>query len=215
MKFNIFGIEIERKTDILAFAAFVISIGSLLAQTINLIKGPEIIFEKPRQVLITSHKYPDGNEYTRISSILVYLNKGSPGYDDITKSEEATIYVGDNKIRLFGQEYIDSSVDEKQVLIIKKKSDAYPVQVKSGGVVVHETYFAPWPDKDETTNNNFIEFSEFTSWLKDNENIKVEFKIETFEGDIKSQTCNLVTKEFISHLEEKKWSAPVCKNMHR
>lgn len=209
MNLKIFGIEVERKTDILAFAAFVISIGSLVAQTINLIKGPEFIFEKPRQVLITSHLYPDGHAYTRISSKLVYLNKGSPGYDDITKTEEATIYVGEKKIRLVGQEYVDTSVKGKDV-IITKISDADPVQVKSGGVVVHETYFAPWPEKEGELTSNFVEFNKFVSWLKGRETIRVEFKTETFEGGVKTQTCRLVTKEFLNHLEEKGWSAPVC-----
>jgi hypothetical protein len=50
MKF--LGIEIERKTDILAMAAFLISIGSIIGQLALLIRGAEIVLDGPRQVVL-------------------------------------------------------------------------------------------------------------------------------------------------------------------
>ena len=207
---NVMGILIERRTDILAFTAFLISIGSLMLQTVNIIKGPDVKIEAPKQVLLHSAPYPDKKNYLRISAKLVYLNKGSPGYDDITKSEEAMLKIGNREIKLNAQEYIDSGVVDGQLKIVKK-SDADPVQIKSGSVVVHETYFVPWPSKGKDSASNFIEFSDVLKALKTQPELNVTFITTTFSGSKSKVTCRLLTKEFIHHLEMKNWSAPTCK----
>jgi|GEM_PF-6941364 len=49
---KVFGIlEIGRKTDILAFAAFFLSISSLVYQTVGFIRGPDVALIGPRQVI--------------------------------------------------------------------------------------------------------------------------------------------------------------------
>lgn len=210
MNFKIFGIVIERKTDILAFTAFIISIGSLLMQTVNLVKGPDVNVEVPRQILLRSQAYPDGNNYVRLAAQLIYLNKGSPGYDDITRSEAVSFKIADKEFKLTAQNYIDSKVKNKQ-LIITKKSDANPVQIKSGSVVVHETDFAPWPSEEPYPSSNFLKFSDLIKSLKKQPELNIVFKLETFSGPINKVHCKLLTKEFIQHLETKGWSAPVCR----
>ncbi|WDP90481.1 MAG: hypothetical protein HUN04_12580 [Desulfobacter sp.] len=207
---NVLGILVERKTDILAFTAFLISIGSLILQTVNLIKGPDVRLEPPKQVLLVSEKYPDKKNYLRISAKLIYLNQGSPGYDDITKSEQAFFMLGGKRIELTGQEYVESGFVDNRFKV-KKISDADPVQIKSGGVVVHETYFVPWPSKTGAPSSNFIEFSEFLKELRQQPELRITFIAKTFSGTLNKATCKLSTKEFIHHLETKHWSAPTCK----
>lgn len=211
MNIKIFGIEIERRTDILAFAAFVISVGSLLAQAANFVKGPDILLESSKQILFKSQKYPDGKEYIRLSARMVYLNKGSPGYDDITKMETATVTIGKKSFNLMAQEYIDSSYKDGQ-FIITKLSDADPVQIKSGSVVTHETYFAPWPGgtDDKNASSNYVTFSDFLNLLKTEKMINVKIEATTYNGDNLETNCRLKTSQFLTHLKSKKWSAPVC-----
>lgn len=211
MIIKILGIEIEKKTDVLAFAAFAISIGSLIAQTANLIKGPDILLESPKQILFKSQKYPDGKEYMRLSAKMVYLNKGSPGYDDITKTEVATLVIGDNSFNLVGQEYIDSTYHDGQFEVIKL-SDADPVQIESGSVITHETYFAPWPNgvDGKTASSNYVSYNDFLSLIKTEEIISVKIKATTYGGDNLETSCRLKTSQFLTHLKLKKWSAPVC-----
>ncbi|WP_166369493.1 hypothetical protein [Psychromonas sp. SA13A] len=209
MSIKVFGIEVERRTDILALAAFIISIGSIVSQTVNLIKGPEVILDIPKQILFMSEKYPDGIEYLRLSANLVYLNKGSPGYDDITKHEEASVKVGDTTFTLVAQEYIYSTYENGEFRV-KKLSDAYPVQVKSGTVVSHETYFAPWPSGAKNESQNYISFDTFLSLLKPQEYVVVTIKSSTYEGEMLETKCKIKISQFLHHLESKKWSAPVC-----
>ena len=215
MSFKFLGIEVERKTDVLAFAAFFISIGSLVTQGANLIQGPDVSLELPRQVLIHGDAYADGFTYTRISTKLVYLNTGSPGYDDVTRLEKASLSFGDRKITLIAQDYIESSVDEndKNKLIIDKKSDADPVQIRSGSVVIHDSYFAPWPDREGEIDGNYLVFSDFISIIEKLDEIKIEFTTTTFSGDVVAQSCNLIVSEFVQHLKDKGWSAPTCKSV--
>ena len=205
---KMFGIEIERKTDILAFAAFVMSVGGLLMQMINLIKGPDIVMEPPRQILIESIENDKKITHIRFSAKLIYLNKGSPGYDDIVKSETAVVIIGDRNIQFQAIKYIVSKVENNK-LKIASLSDADPVQVKSGQVVSHETYFVPWPSKPPSE-SNFIEFDDFISMLNKHKEMVVYFKSVTFSGAEIHQKCNVDSKAFIYKLIEKKWSAPVC-----
>lgn len=210
MNIKILGIEIERKTDILAFVAFLISISSLVTQTANLIKGPEVNLEPPTQILINSHKYPDDKSYIRISAKLTYLNTGSPGYDDNIKSEKVSFSIQNREITLIGQEYIESSVENK-TLKIERKSDAVPVQIKSGTVVSHETYFAPWPSNIDDAASNFQEFSDFLKQIKTKEELNIKITSTTFGGKTITANCRLMTNDFIKHLETKSWSAPICR----
>jgi len=206
---KIFGIEIERKTDILAFAAFIISVSSLVAQGVNLVRGPEILLEPPKQVLLRGESYPDQRVYTRIAATLVYLNKGSPGYDDIVREETAIIEVGDTRFTLHGQDYVSTGVREGG-FYLDKKSDADPVQIASGSVVTHENYFAPWPEKGATPSQNYIEFTRFLALLAKETEVNITFISKTFGGTVNEQQCTLRVKEFSEHLKRKGWSAPVC-----
>ena len=209
MSIKILGIEVERKTDILALAAFVISISSIFAQTINLLQGPDVVLENPKQILFKSEAYSDGVEYLRISANLVYLNKGSPGYDDIIKGEEAFVRIGDVTFSLAAQDYVKST-NNNEVLTIEIISAADPVQVKSGGIESHETYFAPWPCGEHNESKNYISFSTFLSLIKNQDYIFVTVRSSTYDGEKLKTVCKLKVSQFIHHLESKKWSAPMC-----
>ena len=207
---KILGIEIERKTDILAFAAFIISISNLILQFFNLVKGPNLTLESPQQVLIQSYSYSaNGKKYIRIAAIMNYFNQGSPGYHDIIKSEEAYIkFPNQNKeIKLNAQKYIHSK-EKKGELVIETISNAIPVQIKSGDIVSHETLFVPWTNNE--TNKNFIEYSDFLNLLVSNKEINVRFISSNLKNQKKEVQCKLHTKIFLESLKQKTWSAPVC-----
>jgi len=208
MSYKILGIEIERKTDILAFAAFVISLGGLTAQVINFVKGSDVQLKTPSQILISSKPKKQGH-YTLMSAKLAYFNNGSPGYNDVTKSEDIYFTIGHQNIHLTAQNYI-ATEDKEGKLITTKISDADPVQIKSGDLVVHETHFYPWPSKTKDKSKNFIQYSEFIRLLKKQPELIINFKIKTYKNKKFNFSCKLITQDFIIPLEQKGWSAPVC-----
>ena len=209
MHFKILGIEIERKTDILALAAFIISIGSLLSQVVLLLRGADITLYKPEQILIKSHEYPDGKSYMRLSATMTYRNSGSPGYNDTIRKEKVFFTINEKKYELNWDDYIDSTAKEKEI-IITKKTDAVPTQVDAGSVVVHETYFAPWPAEGDDPSANYIEWNDFIEKISSQKSLLFKFHFESFDGKKEEVSCKVVVSEFIKHLKQKGWSAPTC-----
>lgn len=212
---RILGIEIERRTDILAFTAFTISIGNLILQGFNLIKGPKLVLDPPKQILISKETY--GNEkYIIISARMSYFNRGSPNHHDVIKLEEAYINfpVQKKTIKLNAQKYIHSE-RENDKLEIENISDAMPFQVESGNVKSHETLFVPRTSNTSNklnVNENFLKYSELLNLLKQNKEINIRLISRNLRNKEKEVTCNLITKNYLENLKRKKWAAPSCTN---
>jgi hypothetical protein len=218
MSFKVFGVEIERKTDILAFAAFIISIGSLLSQFINLIRGPEIILDGPNIVTLYSGYGSDEKEYLRLSTGLIYLNMGSPGYHDFIKSEEALLSTDTDKIKLTAKYYIKTKSDLKK-MFLEVKGDAVPVAVKSGTTLYHETEFGPFPSKANNRNVDFVVIDSFIDKLKQSSKLTVKFIIKTYSGQSITKECLLDPNLVALNLTDKKktindkkigWASVLC-----
>ena len=207
---KIFGIEIERKTDILAAAAFLMSLLGIAGQVALFLRGPDIQLFTPDQILLFGIENPDGKIYTRVSSKMVYRNAGSPGYHDTIKKEYVTFKIGDIEYKLLWDEFIDSYPDKenKKKLIPERKSEAVPVQVNAGMVQTHETLFAPWVLKEKEGMKSFLEWDDFKKLIAKQKKVYFRFTFETFSGKVDYVSCHVVVKEFLSNLD-KGWSAPV------
>ena len=207
---KLFGVEIERKTDILAAAAFLMSLLGIVGQVALFLRGPDIQLFTPEQILIKGHENPDGNIYLRVSALMVYRNAGSPGYHDTIKKEYVSFKLGDDKYKLIWDEFIDSYPDEidKNKLIINRKSEAIPVQINAGMVETHETFFAPWIIKNDKELKSFLEWNDFKRLVSKQEKIAFRFTFEAFSGKVDSVNCHVLVKEFLGNLG-KGWSAPV------
>lgn len=193
MSFRLFGIVIERKTDVLAFAAFLISIGSLTAQFVNLVRGPDIVVEGPKLVTFYSDRATDNKQYLRVFAGFTYLNTGSPGYDDILKSERADVLVDDVVISLQAKNYIETSSDpnNKKNMTLKIVDDALPIALKSGAVLSHETEFMSFPGQNLRDGVNFSEMDPFLGLLAASSSLVVRFTVETYEGQVIVRECVL------------------------
>ena len=96
MNLHIFGIEIERKTDILAAAAFVLAILGVLWQVWAFAQGAKVNIFPTDQLLIMNSEvlkknFPRGGPYVLFSATMSYVNQGQAGYN-------ATIKINDNMI---------------------------------------------------------------------------------------------------------------------
>jgi len=218
MNFKFFGIVIERKTDVLAFAAFVISIGSLTAQFVNLIRGPEIVLDGPKLVTLYSATASDNRDYLRLVATFTYLNKGSPGYDDILKSENVTVVMDGVAIKLSAKNYIETYSANKN-MVREFKNDAIPVALKSGAVTSHETEFIPYPGQNKSSDLDHAEINQFVKTLQRSSSLTVQFNIETYEGQVINKSCTLKPKKVAYYLRDtdktvnnksRGWSTSVC-----
>lgn len=200
INFRLFGIQIEKKTDILAFAAFVISVGTLVAQLVNLVRGPDIVLDGPKIVTLYSSPGGDGKHYIRLAARFTYLNNGSPGYDDFLKSESATILVDGASIELEAKDFVELSSHGK-VMMRKRLNDATPVALKSGEVVSHETEFVPFPSRN-SSNENFVSRAEFIDKLQSATDLIIRFTVHTYGGQTLSRHCSLKPFTVLTWLQD-------------
>jgi hypothetical protein len=208
MKF--LGIEIERKTDILAMAAFLISIGSIIGQFALLIRGAEIVLDGPRQVVLLFEEPMGGRGYLNAISSHIYVNKGTPGYDDILKSETLLLQLKGHHLELKAQESVSSTASGDK-LILKQRAQWKPEKIKAGDFISSETLFVPYPSHGQLKRDaNFVDVKQFKSFLATANELKVVLKVKTYGGRRIIAECYLVSRDVLAGIQSKGWSSLEC-----
>lgn len=208
MKF--LGIEIERRTDILAMAAFLISIGSIIGQLALLIRGADIVLDGPRQVVLLFEEPMGGRGYLNVISSQIYVNKGTPGYDDILKREALLLQFKEHHIELKAQESVWSTATGDK-LILKQRTQWKPEKINAGDFVSNETLFVPYPSHGSLNRDkNFVGVSQFISFLGKANELMIVLKAETYGGKRIMSECYVVSRDVLAGIHSKGWSSLVC-----
>jgi hypothetical protein len=204
------GIEVERKTDILAMAAFLISVGSIVGQVALLLRGAEVAVDGPRQVILFFESTLGSRKYLNAISTQIYVNNGSPGYDDILKSESLTIGGSGKQIQLESQELVDSTRNGNK-LVYRMRKAWKPEKIKAGDFVGNETLFVPYPsEKDKRRDVNFIDEANFYKFFLSSKLLMVELKAKTYGGQVMTSRCFLKRSDITLGLQEKGWTSLRC-----
>lgn len=207
---KILGIEIERKTDILAMAAFLISAGSLISQLAQIMQGPEVKLDGPRQIALLFKPSSDGHNHLHAITNHHYINKGAPGHDDILKSESLMIKIGTRVIKLAG-EYSLTLDSQGNKLMISDKDLWKPDKVEAGNFINRETLYKPRTNTSTSSRRqNFIGKQELTDLLRTNKTIDITLKAETYSGPALESSCRILSSDVLTGFETKGWSSPVC-----
>lgn len=140
-----FGIEIEKKTDFLAFAAFLISVTGIIYQVIVFFRGADVNLIPPEQVVLRTYSYYDEEEkYLAFIVPLAYVNTGHLGYNAIIKKEKIKFIIKGNEYEHQWQYFIFTH-PEKTNLLSENKEPAHPFALMAGGAKAHETFFVAYP----------------------------------------------------------------------
>jgi len=208
-------ITIERTTDILAFAAFLISILALGPQLYGLIDFSDIKLYPPENVLIVGHNFTEkSGKFVRFAASLTFENTGNPRYSDAVQKEYATMEIIGDKISGEKYDYIwDVIVLPKEKKGTLNEIDmipegiSIPFKLKGGEILTHMTYFTPCQMKRK----NFIKWDTFKSLLAGARQIKFNFGFSTFDGESKTVSCVVnVSKTLRDHLETNFWAYPIA-----
>lgn len=153
------GIEIEKRTDVLAFAAFLLSISSLLGQAVLLLRGPNILLDGPKNITLFFGDYgrqPGQTGFLNAISRQVYVNNGAAGYNDILKSETLRLGLSGLSLELKAHYSVESARSRRdgRRLEFTNRQPWRPVLIKAGNFQDTETIFVPYPSStiDNTYN---------------------------------------------------------------
>jgi hypothetical protein len=214
--FWLFGIHVARKTDILAFAAFLIALGGIIYQVSGFFRGPVIHVFPPSQILIRRDTLPSGRAPVRFAAIPVaFVNDGDAGYNATIRREllHYQLPAGTNYTQIW-QEFTASDADSKGKLDMHPQGSALPFVVNAGSSVSHETYFTPMPVNPKDNPDEWVNFLEWDKFLSDLEGIKsLTFEVESQIYEHKSvfTSCTVdIDQNVIDRLKRDTWYAPSC-----
>ena len=219
-------IEFDRKTDILAFAAFLLGLGGIVYQVSGYLRGPDLELFAPRQVLFHYEEREQGRPLIRFSAILAYTNTGQIGYNTAVRRELLKYSIASKEFYQVWQRFVET--DERYsegkgtgILEIHTKSIASPFPVNAGGSVSHETYFHPAStlidkgDKKRLDYSNFVTSERFDVMIGKvgDEPISVLFEfIAEVPGSSPSRAaCRVqINDDLRKWFMHRRWIAPRC-----
>jgi hypothetical protein len=225
MRIRFLGIEIERKTDVLAFAAFLLSLSSIVYQIVVFLTGPQVTLAKPRQVVAYMHAAPDTNErYLTLISTLAYVNSGQSQNSAVVMKEsisftlgerlEPYVYTWHEFVSLkFAAPSLKADNPENRKIELVNLQTAAPFVVPGGGAEAHETLFAARFDKDFIYQKSIVRAFERAS-MGESFTWKLRFHAETLNDGLKEAECEvIITPRFMEQLTSLKlgWTVLNCK----
>jgi hypothetical protein len=214
-KFNIFRLEISRRTDILALAAFMISLGGITYQFYIFFEGADVKLFPPQKVSLSAYSLPNSaaGEIVVVNSAMSYVNRGRIGHNAIIKSESVTFKIGEEEyeqkwLNFESWDLKDSKLERKQ------KGDAYPVPVNAGSGESHSTSFSPVRMREANGNGrwkNFLPWDDFLEEIKGSNKIEFEFEAEIYDEPTVRVTCWIeLDDHFRGHLARNRWGQTEC-----
>jgi hypothetical protein len=212
---RIFGIEVDRKTDILALAAFLISLVGILSQVQAFVQGPNVQLFGPEQIMLVTSKYGNKAKFMRVAARMAYVNRGARGYYDIVKREGVSFHLGRNKYSQFWQAFLGPD-RKKGIPDLDAGSCVLPTRVGTDMPAAHITYFAPWPECYglNMDNHNYLTTEQFLTALPDEKLIRFEFWAEMFSGKRRTAVCTVSADEVrAAWTKNRGFAAPVCREL--
>lgn len=207
---NFLGIEVDRKTDILAGAAFIISVTGLIYQIFGMFRGPDIVQFPPEQLLFFVE---ENGKYLNTATELSYANKGREGANGVLKRVTMEFALAEKSYTLNWQDFEQIGNKGRQLLRSPTRESATPVVIKAGEVVSKETRFAARTvlAEDSANNRNFLPWTTFVAELAKVKELRVTIISEFF--GTKNQRIEVfirVTPTLLEALRNDGWDAPSC-----
>ena len=210
-------IELERKTDVLALAAFILALGSVLYQTYGFLRGSNVTMFAPEQVVIKAHQYPQAGTFVRFGARLSYVNTGQVGYNAMVHRETLSFQLGDTRYQQEWQEFQTFNLEDDGTITSKKKSDAHPMSINAGSAESHDTFFAPRSIRCDRGKSDCEPFRNFLGWeaflekLTHEKTLTFVLTAEFFSEPPQNVSCTIeVTKDMVERLKVSKINSPTC-----
>jgi hypothetical protein len=217
--FTLFGLVVVRRTDLLAAAAFALSISTISYQLWQFVRGANPNYH-PDTVYIFFDKFANDVVATRVAGQVSFTNSGDVGHNAIIRETSVIVKVRDRTIT---QNWLSFAVVTRKdtELMFDIKESAHPVVVNGGSASSYFMTFSP-EVKDcaasAVTNNNcdqaadFVSDTDFLKLLSPGQNIELTFAATVIDmrRKIESACKVLLTYDMIVTLAKNNWYAPRC-----
>lgn len=211
------GLLVERKTNLLAAAAFVMALIAAVSQFYYFWVGARVTFFPPEQVVLVMHELPDGRKIFRIGARMAYVNTGRPGYNATLRRESVSFSLG-GKTYDYGWQSERRFSEDGGELKSQYVAEARPIPIGAGSSVSREIFFAPWPERCRPGQANcdrdgqFIFDTDAIHHLWALKTLRLTFSGVLYgETDPMSAACTVdITPAVLTGLTREGWAAPPC-----
>jgi hypothetical protein len=221
LSWKILGLHIARKTEILALAAFVISLSGLSWQLFNYWRGPVVRLFPSDQIVLTStntlgHRYAGQENLVDLVATMSYVNDGDIGHNAIVRRELIRFKFAGREVEHRWYDFVSSDVVNGK-LALNRQGEARPFAVNAGSATSHETLFTAWeidcPADDKGCNAaaNYVRWDDFLNAIKTSNTIEITTLAEVYSGGTLSASCVIRLRDWeVAFLEKEQWLAPTC-----
>lgn len=218
---KIFGLHVARKTEIIALAAFFLSISGVLWQVFNYTRSAVVRMFPSDQIVITStdklgRRYVEEKKRVAFIVPMAYVNDGDVGHNAIIRREQVIVSVGGRRIEHRWYEFGTSDI-ENGSLVFKRESEARPFPVNAGSALSHETLFSPWEidcaegDTGCDPRANYLKWDEFLAAIRATHELSFTTTGLVYSAKPANAVCVVRLRPWeIDLLEKIEWLAPAC-----
>jgi hypothetical protein len=218
---NLLGLEIARKTELLAFAAFLLSLSAAVWQVVNYFKGPVVRIFASDQVSITTNTalgrtYEAEKKMVRFVATMSYVNEGDVGRSGTVRREYLRFAVKDRTYEHRWYEFVSSDIKGGK-LQVERISEARPLTLLGGGSASHETLFAPWETECAAqkmgcdTGANFVSWDKFLEDIKATKRVVISTSADVYLRSSVSASCIIALRDWeIEILEKEELLTATC-----
>ncbi|WP_135077873.1 hypothetical protein [Terasakiella sp. SH-1] len=181
-------IEIDLKTDILAFAAFVMALGGVLVQGYHFVRGAQVTLFPPEQVIMIFYQYhpKDEKRYLRLGARVAYTNDGETGHNAVVEKETISFELDGVRYEQQWQSVHKFTGTEASVKT-EYISEAKPEPIQAGNAISREIYFAPHSIRctqkqpDCNVEKNYLTGIDFLNGIAGLEQLKITISSKLFD----------------------------------
>ena len=219
LKVPFVGLWIDRKSDFLALAAFVLALSGVIGQIFFFVEGAKIQLDTPSHVLINFNPIRGENDsFMRISAPMNYANLAPAEYGAVLRTETVSFEIEGISHTLVGHADVvfrDENSDGK--LETDYIGDAGPASIPGGGVLSREIYFTPDIIKcDQGTtcdvNVNFVKKSKAIPWILKQKSVEFQFSCYLFgDQECDPKRCAIdINRRVREDLSKYHWASTRC-----
>ncbi len=222
---NFLGLQVARKTEIIALAAFTLSISTLLWQLINYSLGAVVRLFPTDQIVITAtdklgRNYSGQDNLLALIATMAYVNDGDTGHNAVIRREYIDFSLGDRHIQHRWYEFGSSDVKDGK-LTFERKSEAHPFAANAGSAIGHETLFTAWEIDCEQMakgcdpGGNFVKWDDFLKTIKTTNQLTFSTSADVYPSKRVTAACVVRLRDWeIKVIESEQWLSAACTDVN-